>query len=300
MNVRREASGPAPLTTARLRYLPGDDAWVWSDEVYDLLGFAPGEVLPSTAVLRAHLDPVGTATLERWTAPAPPVLEEAVAHQLHGTAGPRTVLTAWAALDPTDETGPRDGRLIDLADLIEEAAGRVADQHIRAGLESRSIVDQALGILMAAYGLPDADAFELLRWFSTRRNEKLATIAARLVEGHSGHDEVRTLSAGERDALISALILGDRPPPLEDDRSAGSAIRVDAEPGDATPLIVTGLVDVPRTPDLTRRLDAATRAHPPRLVIDVAGASLCSAAEEELDRVCHRAQRRGHQVEIRR
>ena len=54
-------------------------------------------------------------------------------------------------------------------------------QHLREALESRDVIGQAKGILMARRGLTPDDAFEALRKVSMRRNVKLRDIADRVV-----------------------------------------------------------------------------------------------------------------------
>lgn len=53
--------------------------------------------------------------------------------------------------------------------------------HLRRALSSRSIIDQAIGIVMARHGLPAEDALRALRGASQRRNVKLRVVAAELV-----------------------------------------------------------------------------------------------------------------------
>jgi AmiR/NasT family two-component response regulator len=60
-------------------------------------------------------------------------------------------------------------------------------------LTSRSIIDQAIGILMAQQRCSAGAAFEILRSASQGRNTKLRTIAAdivRAVGGSADDDEV--------------------------------------------------------------------------------------------------------------
>ena len=49
-------------------------------------------------------------------------------------------------------------------------------------MKSRAIIEQAKGILMAAQGCPEGEAFELLVRASQRENVKLRDVAARIVE----------------------------------------------------------------------------------------------------------------------
>ena len=54
--------------------------------------------------------------------------------------------------------------------------------HLRIALSSRSVIDQAIGIVMAQQGGDPDEAFAALRMISQRRNIKLRTIAAELVD----------------------------------------------------------------------------------------------------------------------
>lgn len=54
---------------------------------------------------------------------------------------------------------------------------------LRAALASRSVIDQAIGVLMGQRGITAADAFAVLRTASQNRNIKLRALAAQIVEG---------------------------------------------------------------------------------------------------------------------
>jgi GAF domain-containing protein len=54
--------------------------------------------------------------------------------------------------------------------------------HLRVALSSRSVIDQAIGIVMAQRRCDPEEAFGALRTISQRRNIKLRTVAAELVE----------------------------------------------------------------------------------------------------------------------
>jgi transcriptional regulator with GAF, ATPase, and Fis domain len=78
------------------------------------------------------------------------------------------------------------------AQLADRAAGalavglRIADEHaenanLRIALTSRSVIDQAIGILVAQQHCSVEDAFALLRQASQGRNVKLREVAAQIV-----------------------------------------------------------------------------------------------------------------------
>lgn len=55
-------------------------------------------------------------------------------------------------------------------------------ENLRSALSSRSVIDQALGIVMAERRCAPAEAFAMLRTISQRRNAKLRVVATEMVE----------------------------------------------------------------------------------------------------------------------
>jgi len=56
--------------------------------------------------------------------------------------------------------------------------------NLHAGLASRAVIEQAKGMLHAELDVPPEEAFHLLSRYSQNTNQRVRTIAARLVEGH--------------------------------------------------------------------------------------------------------------------
>jgi len=90
---------------------------------------------------------------------------------------------------------PRDRRLAQMlashATVAVTAALRHYDEvtlsdHLRVALASRSVIDQAMGVLMARNRCPSDEAFRLLRAMSQRRNTKLRDVAAEVVASVAG------------------------------------------------------------------------------------------------------------------
>jgi GAF domain-containing protein len=65
-----------------------------------------------------------------------------------------------------------------------DAHARVVDQahNMRRAMESRAVIEQAKGVLMAQRGVDAQQAFDMLRDASQRYNRKLRDIAAGIVE----------------------------------------------------------------------------------------------------------------------
>jgi PAS domain S-box-containing protein len=65
---------------------------------------------------------------------------------------------------------------------IESKAVTLADQ-MRQAMESRSVIDQAIGMLIAAHGCSPDEAFQMLSAHSRQSNRKVREIATAMVEG---------------------------------------------------------------------------------------------------------------------
>ena len=55
-------------------------------------------------------------------------------------------------------------------------------QHLRAALETRPVIDQAKGLLIAEHGCSPDEAFQLISQASQRENRKVRDIAKAMVD----------------------------------------------------------------------------------------------------------------------
>jgi endo-alpha-1,4-polygalactosaminidase (GH114 family) len=78
-----------------------------------------------------------------------------------------------------------EGYYIDLTDAFDEARDEsrqeVLDEALPDLLESRAVIEQAKGMLMAVYRISADQAFRILRWRSQETNTKLRALAQQLV-----------------------------------------------------------------------------------------------------------------------
>lgn len=84
-----------------------------------------------------------------------------------------------------------DSEVEDAAELLAAhaalAMGYVRSvENLNAGLQTRKVIGQALGILMERHGLHEDQAFAYLRRMSSTHNVKLRDVAAHLVEESNG------------------------------------------------------------------------------------------------------------------
>ena len=66
---------------------------------------------------------------------------------------------------------------------------QLANQHLQDALESRDVIGQAKGILMAREGLDADEAFDVLRRASQRTNRKLRDVASDLITRQARPDD---------------------------------------------------------------------------------------------------------------
>jgi PAS domain-containing protein len=165
-----------------------DSAQAGAREGPSVTAFATGEVLRSD---RLHHDPRWPRLVQR-IADVP--VNNAVTAPIH--LGDEAVGTLNAYnVDPSELDGiPESVNLLGTAvaavlyelDMKSQLQGLV--ENLRVALSSRAVIDQAKGVVMARNGGTAEEAFAYLADLSMRRNEKLRTIAQKVLEeARSGH-----------------------------------------------------------------------------------------------------------------
>ncbi|WP_454051481.1 ANTAR domain-containing protein [Cellulomonas sp. Marseille-Q8402] len=324
-------AGQRSLAPGTFHLLGDGDALAWSEPVYRMHGFEPGEVVPSTALMLAHCHRDDRSALEAVLRAAPAEGHDgpdgqgrSVRYRLLDTAGQERVVLAVLSPSadpshgarhdhraPTEAVpvpvggGSRQGLLVDLGAEIGATAARRADDMLAAAIASREVIDQAKGVAMLAYGLDGEAAFEFLRWHSEHLNVKVRTLAERLLETLPA----RRGDGDPREILDAALAeLGGVPgtaggPP----RGAGGTALparlsvTHTTEGRTVVASLQGEVDGATAPALVSGLAEALRAVPARgtLVIDAARlAHLGPVAALHVGRLRRRAENAGVQLRV--
>ncbi|HET6627623.1 MAG TPA: ANTAR domain-containing protein [Nocardioidaceae bacterium] len=169
-------TGPCGL----FRYDVGSGTWWWSDPVYEIHGFTPGEVVPTTELILSHKHPDDAAAAHRTVAAVLARGEDfALWHRVvDARTRVRRVVSVGAGV--RDETGVLSevrGFMIDLTEAQRRSTAREIEEAVRASAESRDEIEQVKGALMALYAVDAEDAFELLRHYSQETNIKVREVA---------------------------------------------------------------------------------------------------------------------------
>ncbi|WP_318842807.1 PAS and ANTAR domain-containing protein, partial [Myceligenerans pegani] len=172
-----------PVGRYRLDLVSGE--WAWSDEVYVMHGFEPGQIVPTTPLMLAHKHPEDRARFDgvlRRAAETGATFSS-VHRIVDAGGGTRTLaVTGQGRRDPASgRVVELVGYFIDVTDSHRVAAQRDATASIRASAERRAVIEQAKGMVMVVYGVEEAEAFEVLREVSNRTNVAVRDLADRLV-----------------------------------------------------------------------------------------------------------------------
>lgn len=207
----RPMTARRPGPSGSFVYTVASEAWWWSDGVYRLHGFGPGDVVPTTELVEAHRHPdedgeLVERILERHLAPGECF---SVWHRiLDARRRSRQVVTVGEGTHDQDG-GLREvrGYMVDVTGAHRAETGREVDEAVRRSAETRATIEQAKGALMVVLHVPAHQAFEVLRRRSQHANVKLRELAQQVVsavEGAGGADP-RRLVAG----LVGAEPQGD-------------------------------------------------------------------------------------------
>lgn len=161
--------------------------WSWSDRTFELLGFAPGEVVPGVEVVLPHVHPGDRDQVRAFLAglfetgtPA------ALWHRVVDARGVTRQLVVTAAGEATEgpSGGPSvvRGYVVDVTEPLRRTSARVVDEALEQISQSRAVIEQAKGALMLRFGLDADEAFALLRGSSQQANVKLRDVAGLLLE----------------------------------------------------------------------------------------------------------------------
>lgn len=184
----------------RFRFHIDGQRWEWSESVARLHGYEPGTVTPTTDLLLRHQHPDDREQVAA-------VLDKVVdgepfssRHRIIDTAG-RTrwvIVVGDRMLDDAGDVVGTSGFYVDFTDTLQSdistAVSKVA--------EARADIEQAKGLLMAAYGISADRAFDILVWRSQETNVKVRVLAREFITSMAGGLPADTRKQVDR-ALLS-------------------------------------------------------------------------------------------------
>jgi hypothetical protein len=195
----------SPGVVAPFRYDVVNDRWEWSDALYELHAYAPGEIPATTSALMHHKHPEDR---ERAAGVFADVVQNGGTYSCYHRIVDRNqrilsvVSVGKTVLDSTGRTTEVEGYYIDLTDARRNETEAEVQDALTRKAQAGPIIDQAKGMIMLAEGCTATEAFERLRTCSQDANRKVADIARELVESVNGHEDGRETVSAILDRLV--------------------------------------------------------------------------------------------------
>jgi hypothetical protein len=195
--------------------------WAWSDEIFEMHGFVPGEVVPTTELMLSHKHPDDRDRVDSVLKTAAETGQAfSSVHRIIDAHGSVRIIavTGQGRRDPeSGEVTELFGYFIDVTDVNREVAQQAATVSIQASAERRAAIEQAKGVLMVGLALEPDEAFDRLRVASNLANVPVRELATWLVEWFARPGMTTFPSPVELTAFL------DAPAPAPSDEPAAGA-----------------------------------------------------------------------------
>jgi PAS domain S-box-containing protein len=173
-----------PQRIGRFKFFLDGQRWEWSDAVARIHGYEPGTLVPTTELLLQHKHPDDRArvavVLDRVLSGEP----FSSRHRIIDAAG-RTHWVIVVGDAMCDEAGAPIGTTGFYIDVTESLQSEITNVLSDVAVH-RAQIEQAKGVLMAAYGVSADRAFDILVWRSQETNIKVRDLAAHFLATIAG------------------------------------------------------------------------------------------------------------------
>ena len=171
-------------STGRFTYDVPRDTWTWSPGVYRIHGFEPGEVVPTTDLVRSHVYPDDVEAARRLTDAVGTGGSFSAYYRIVDATGDlrQVVAVGRSTRGPDGQVTSLTGVLVD----VTEASRRIGTDEMERAIEDftthRAVIEQAKGVLVQLLAVEADEAFLLLRHISQHENVKVRDLAESLIE----------------------------------------------------------------------------------------------------------------------
>jgi hypothetical protein len=193
------AKGACPAGTFELDFASGRISW--TEGLYDIHGFKPGQIVPTLGLLLTHLhrDDRGPfqALLTKLSAKGG---QAALLHRVIDSRGRqrRVFSSVQADVVPGRVAERGTGFMVDLTRTMHEETRQATRDAINGALANKAVIEQAKGIVMNLLSINPERAFGILACQSQRTNTRLPTLAASLVDAVSTGNAAEVVKAWPR------------------------------------------------------------------------------------------------------
>lgn len=185
-------------TVGRFRFSLAEESWRWSAEVAALHGYAAREMTPTTATVLSHFHrsdrSEAFSAVAKMAEASTPAGHKLRILDIHGVVRHVVLLGSRVAGAPGHDLRTA-GLYIDITEPYDNEVETSVAAQLHRLTTTQPHIEQAKGMLMVMYGIPEAQALDLLAWRSQDTGIDIKTIAERLVDavgsGHSSSPPVR-------------------------------------------------------------------------------------------------------------
>ncbi|MGU3433981.1 PAS and ANTAR domain-containing protein [Actinomycetes bacterium M1A6_2h] len=176
-----------PLATPRVgryRYAVGTGELTWSDTVYEIYGYKPGELDLTLDAVVQHCHPDERPRAQEIVANTIETGDRCLyAHRIVTKNGALrdVVILGDAEYDAAGALVDIAGYVLDVTEHTDRVVTNRLGQELDGIVDARAVIEQAKGILMLAFGIDADKAFAVLAWQSQSRNVKLRHLAGRII-----------------------------------------------------------------------------------------------------------------------
>ena len=171
-------------TLGRFRYDNLTDTWWWSTEMFDIHGLRECQAQLTTELILSLKHPEDhdetAATMHRALETGQPFTQPHRVVTADGTV--RSVISVGEGIVLGGRVVAVHGYMVDVTAAVERQVQTDVWEEASRVIEQRAVIERAKGALMVRYGLDADAAFELLKSWSSTRNEKLRDVARHVVD----------------------------------------------------------------------------------------------------------------------
>lgn len=181
---QRPAHGIATDRVGVFRFDNASRVLWWSDSLYEIYGYAPGSVVPSTELIIELCHPDDRSRAEGILASVLATGRGCVhAHRIVTTGNElrHIVIVGNAVRDSVGVVTGFTGYTVDVTRRTELVVAEGVNEAIGSAVEARAVIEQAKGALMLAFGVDAETAFGVLSWQSQLHNVKLRLLAEQIM-----------------------------------------------------------------------------------------------------------------------
>lgn len=205
-----EREGATPCRVGTFEFDVATGVLTWSDSLFDIYGYSPRSVTPTTGLLIDACHPDDREQAAR-------VLESTLASGI-GCVHAHRIITPdgetrhivivgsgnkSGGIEDGGGVDRFDGYAVDVTRTTKTVVAESVNDAVQTVVKSRAVIEQAKGALMLAFGVDADTAFGVLSWQSQTHNLKLRVLAERVVADVRALD----LSAADVTAEVSHLVL---------------------------------------------------------------------------------------------